>query len=476
MTKRITERPRTLLTMLFVAVIGVAAAIGLILLEQSPTTPAAGDAKALPTSRSAPPAALAGEAATERVPVDVDSTGAATAQPAAAKSGIVRVRVRRDGGLAVPDCGVVLGRRAKGTTDADGQVDLSAPPGDHLVAIDMSRVPVGLSAALQDSTPPHYEVTNGFYPRRVHVVEGVVTEVELRVFTTSSITGMVVDRAGLPMADLHVRAQCRKVGLTGYAVDAKTREDGVFLLDGVLPSVYTIEVHPVAGASALPLRLEVAEATRHLLDPIVVGGDASVTGKVKDQDGAPVVGVPVVAYPRDGASGADEIGFNLANVLATARTDADGNFRLEGLPGATLNVQIHPEGCLVEDGVRLSRPIDVLTVDTRRERQADLGVVTADVSRPFQLRIHIVAEETLTSTIGDAASTVRERVFVVAEAEVGDETRWQPIWWNGTCYPYRCETPSGPICVIVRRQGSADRMLRIEPKPLTTEDIDVVYP
>ena len=393
--------------------------------------------------------------------------------------GRVRVFVHTGDSMPVARAGVILNNGRSATTGDDGWVALDVPPGRYLVCVDREALPKGTTTStLQGMPPPNYEVPAGYYSQVVHATAGQEVEARLRVFVSATITGMVVDEAGVPLSGIHVRAQCRAVGLSGLSVDAKTRVDGLYVLEGILPNVYTIEAHPERGG-VLPVRFEVLEGVAYTLAPLVVGGNGVVTGRVVNQDGQPCAKVPVVAYASEDSVKPGEIGFNLSNAVGRVETSATGVFRLEGLPIGSLRIQVHPEGALVPDGdgSRLVRPPEALTVDLAHEIVAELGDVEVELSRPFRLRLQVDVDENAIRRVNPTLpSAIRERVYIVLESNLRDESKWEKLAKDDGRYLFRCETPSPSLCVIVRISGVPDRVIRFDPKPLDVVDASVSYP
>jgi hypothetical protein len=390
----------------------------------------------------------------------------------------VRVFVHRGGGIPVARAKVILSNGWSAETGSDGWAVVTVTPGRYLVDVDRVALPKGLATTtLQGMPPPHYEVPEGYYGHVVNATAGQDVETRLRVFASATITGMVVDSAGAPLGGIHVRAQCRSIGLSGYSVDATTRVDGLYVLDGLLPNVYTIEAHSERGA--LPVRFEVQEGVAYTLDPLVVGGIGVVSGRVIDQDGTPCARVPVVAYVFEMSVPPGEIGFNLANTVQRVETSETGLFRLGSLPAGCLRVQVHPEGALIPDGeeARLASPPAPVTVDLRQKARVELGDVKVVRSRPFRLRLRVELDESAIRRINPTLpSTIRERVFIVRESELRDESKWEKLSIHDGRYLFRCETPSPPLRVIVRISGVPDRELRLDPKPFGVAEASVSYP
>lgn len=422
------------------------------------------------------PAAGGAETLTTREQVSTETP--ATKQ--LAELGKVRIFVGRQSRLPVADVTVRLNATHTAKTGRDGWAEFTVPPSTYLASIDPESLPKAVvPAALQTQQPPHYEVPDGYFGRVAKVAAGETVKLSLRVFGASRIVGLVTDHTGNPLANMHVRAQCRQAGLSGYAVDATTRADGVYMLEGILPGIFTIEVHTKTGEGVVPVRFEVLEGVSYSLEPLVVGGIGKIRGRVVDQDDQPLKDLPVVAWACEPEEHPGERGFGLSNVVGAATTKADGTFEMKELPAGLLKVQVHPEGTLTGDdeGTRLARVVQPATADLRKATSVDVGQFSAEVSRPFRLGLTVMLDEARIRAIDPTKpSSISVRVYLVPQTEFADPSKWRRLDEEKGRYSFRCETPHVPVNVIVRVMGIPDKVVTILPKPLDVVEMNIDYP
>lgn len=230
-------------------------------------------------------------------------------------------RVLWDGGDPIADVDVSAQRDTSlraavyGTTaraGADGRFELSVPAGKWLLATALG-MPKG----------------------PVNVAPGKAREFDL-VFSRGSEVAVVVrdeSGAGVAMAELWASADAaiaRRVGVTDTRGELRIRLGAERTWLGARKAGYTASAQFMVEAGKEPRRIEL-----HLQR-----AGARVRGFVRGLDGKPVAGAAVIGMRAGGP------GWRVAsdgmpardNVLVTTKTSAQGEFALDGLPGATLRV------------------------------------------------------------------------------------------------------------------------------------------
>jgi len=125
----------------------------------------------------------------------------------------------------------------------------------------------------------------------------------------------VTDSEGQPVANsaVHLDDRNRSVNRRRFAVTGK---DGRAFLAGIATGKYQLEVvHPSFPPAQIGVDLVAGESPRLL---VVLGGSASVEGRLRFANGQPVVGAEV------------SLGYDMASMMyCEAHTDREGRFRLE---------------------------------------------------------------------------------------------------------------------------------------------------
>ncbi|MCC6406925.1 MAG: sigma-70 family RNA polymerase sigma factor [Planctomycetes bacterium] len=190
---------------------------------------------------------------------------------------------------------------------------------------DVAAGSYGVFAGREDS---HGSVSVG-----VTVVDGVAAEpVKLVLPTGLAISGVVVDRSGAPvLAYVSVDSLQPDVTTSG---DTRTSDDGSFRAGGLAAGKYSITVYPLSLWSDDPDVLRHARTVVGGVDAgtsdvrIVVERAMPLRGRVVDAQGAPAVGMNVVAKGGAGIELGDQ-----------AITDPDGRFALWLVEGVRFDLE-----------------------------------------------------------------------------------------------------------------------------------------
>ncbi|MFP2907756.1 carboxypeptidase regulatory-like domain-containing protein [Pyxidicoccus sp. 3LFB2] len=191
--------------------------------------------------------------------------------------------------------------------------------------------------------------------REVELRAGTRTQVELRMEPERTLPGIVVDDAGQPLKDVHIRARppqrdgpvwkqdWRHLGHHGAPLGIKTGPDGRFVLEGLTEPTYDVSAS-VRGYTFAPGRstgglgeqeqglLRVGADTAQVR--LVMARDAHLIGRVVGPEGAPIPRFDVNGYPMEDASGA-------FSVPARDTGSQSLVFRAEGLALRVLQLEPH---------------------------------------------------------------------------------------------------------------------------------------
>ncbi|MEO8846926.1 MAG: sigma-70 family RNA polymerase sigma factor, partial [Kofleriaceae bacterium] len=148
------------------------------------------------------------------------------------------------------------------------------------------------------------------YPVVVAVAGHATRDIKLVILALAQLRGTVV-MAGKPVAGAKVGVDLGLFTASESAWSAVSQDDGTFVLDGLAPGTFALNVFPYTVVS--PKRLVIGHADLSNLT-IEVAAKATVRGKVTRR-GVPVAGSRVQCLPGD----------------AITQTAADGTYVLEGL-------------------------------------------------------------------------------------------------------------------------------------------------
>ncbi|MDR7188904.1 MULTISPECIES: carboxypeptidase-like regulatory domain-containing protein [Microbacterium] len=175
--------------------------------------------------------------------------------------------------------------------------------------------------------------------RTVSVGSGATATADAELTIGATVTGVVTDEAGAPVADVAVWARPVNIGGPNYASGVSTSSDGSFTLTGLTPGDYRVQFMTdnasvnVVGewwndarteAAATVLSLAPGEVATDVSARLAVG--ASITGVLRDGEGAPSADAQVTLYDSEG------------QWLRDGRAGADGSYELRGLEAGTYRV------------------------------------------------------------------------------------------------------------------------------------------
>ena len=172
----------------------------------------------------------------------------------------------------------------------------------------------------------------------VGVVAPPERPVEVELTRAATLAGRVVDGFGVGVPGARVHAEAEGSEGRGRLRPPRSRmaaveEDGSFVLEGVP----TGAVRVIAGAEDFqdpePLRLELAAGERREGIRIELARGGALAGRVTGPDGQPIADATVQAAPGQRAMPGHQ-----------ARTDAEGRYRIGGLPPGLVQVRAeHPD-------------------------------------------------------------------------------------------------------------------------------------
>lgn len=205
----------------------------------------------------------------------------------------------------------------------------------------------------------------------------------IQLLPPATVAGVVVDDTGAPLDQVQVMASVTselKSVQEQVRAEAPTDADGRFEFKGAPPGAWKFEAVDVAKKgsmlqieSAAEFTLTEGESLRDLR--IVIGLGGFLEGTVKDEAGEPVGGASVSVDPLRADSGPGR----------SARTDATGSFRVEGLSAEVWNLGVQVKARGFEDGFReigsiLEGPLDFVL---RKEPELRVLALDGATDRPL---------------------------------------------------------------------------------------------
>lgn len=161
-------------------------------------------------------------------------------------------------------------------------------------------------------------------PGRISVAEGAVhSGIVLRLGPASAVTGRVVDARGEPVPGARVLLHQDRASASWPTRSGATDSSGRFEFAG-LPAGAFLLFATAPGRGAAQHDTIALRAGQRAAVELTLGGAGSVAGAVRDANGVSVEGA------RVGLEGAPRV--------PEARTDANGHYRLEGVPAGSAEV------------------------------------------------------------------------------------------------------------------------------------------
>lgn len=348
------------------------------------------------------------------------------------------------------------GRRlVRATSNGVGGFEFELEPGQYTFGVVPASVPAGYRAPLESVSPRPGEQTR--FERQVRRVEaGEDVAVTLHVFAKSIVWGYVREVDGRPVRGASVRLQyAGRSPLGGRAVvDGETDGEGRFELEQGLPGNHRLTVYPpamegagerVPGPDGLrpcpaPLELTLEHGGVYFAGDIVVGGAGpSVIGRIIDQDGAPLQGVLVKAYPWMEERKDWMPPPYMSGQLAWARTEADGRFELAGLPAGRVRVDLAAAWDRPLEERRVATWWKEYVVDLRGMQAGeihDMGTEFVPEARPYHVKVQFAFEPGVAEAAGVEASKLGALIDVSVRLatpgpELGDLTLEQRFAYYG---------------------------------------------
>lgn len=259
----------------------------------------------------------------------------------------------------------------------------------------------------------------GYAEARLDPIAAPASGLEIVLEAAMMIRGVVRDELGhaIPEAHLHLApasSGSAKEGAgrltVGPARFATSDASGTFAIEGVTTGEWTLRARAQGYQDGEPLQVRAAVGeAREPLSVVLVPG-ASVVGQVLDGDGRPVPEARVSSVAAaEGVVGTSE------SVLRSATTDAEGRYRLDGLPmGAATLAAEHAEH------PRAAKEVDVRPGDNQLDFELEPGWTIAGVVLDMADRpvggARVVARTPGESVAGSAHGTKRSSGTGVAVA------------------------------------------------------------
>lgn len=303
-------------------------------------------------------------------------------------------------GLRVEASSLRSGQRFDGALVlADGTAEISvAGGGRYRVSVDPESVPEGFVASgeFRLGALDQSGVAGAF----VEVEDEQTAPCELTIFKTTFLKGLVTGPEGTPLDGVTVRAQGLAPGMAGLSHDDVTSESGEFEIHGLLPLVYGVNVVDT-GTHADSLD-DVPHSPKQLFDLklgsyegahlALGGGRVTLAGSVVDELGEAFADVSVRAYyVGDEAHGVAmdfERVYDWSDHAFTTRTDAQGKYRVRGVAGVPLRIQVGADEAANGPSRRakfVPEPVEV-ALDSRSHGSVEAGPVELVRSRRFTVK------------------------------------------------------------------------------------------
>jgi hypothetical protein len=248
-------------------------------------------------------------------------------------------------GVVVDDVGVPVAYASVDAHRTDGGEDAASAETDDRGRFTM----VGLSAgawAVNARSEHHLERDD---PQSVKVLEAApAPEVRVTLGRGGAVEGTLVDVSGAPVAGVEVEVSTVDVGRSARAT---TRDDGTFHVEGLADGEHAIlarlendTLRGADGVAALRGSVMTVKGTTARVKLVAERMSGEVHGRVVDGAGAPLEGVLVDAHRVEATEGEESVLVRGPVRAKRATTDADGRFRLAGLPTGVFDVRASRPG------------------------------------------------------------------------------------------------------------------------------------
>ena len=352
-------------------------------------------------------------------------------------------------------------------------------PGTYRLLVVEGSLPEGYTSPFRQNTREQYKayLSPGFFATDVEIHGDEEVKKDIFVHMTASVEGTILGSKGEGIEGASVRLASVTPGLGSLSLDTISDANGNFLVKDVIPGHYRTNVmfgerHPYEGISKPePQKVRVIAGQRTSVVIQLGMGKCWIAGKVLNQDGLPFSDITVLCWyysdPEDVAYG--ERRYTWTDQAGSTKTDADGNFVLEGLYPSMVKVMFEPNGYeptqkLWDENHKLVRWGEQVKVDLHRDQSVQLDPVTLVESRPY------IVEGQLTSD-----DEVKFRKFeVVIYLDTGDPEIVK-VSRSGE-FKWGCETEAPPevVSLFVRNEDGEDvYMIDLTPEPNRIENLEV---
>ncbi len=311
-------------------------------------------------------------------------------------------------------------------TDRQGRFRMHLPFGRYLVRISAP----GFHAVFYGGTPTRSEATEV-------VLDGARQSVEVVVALepVSTLAGRVtVGKTGVAVSEGEAVAERRSPG-GKFRRSGALKPDGSYLIEGLEPGVYLVQILARGYLTALYIggdengRVRVEAGDRIAGIDVEVSEGLAISGRVWDEEGGPVGGVSLVAWPAVGEGRRQQ-----------AQTAADGLYRLSGLTAGSYFVTAGKPGYGRAFYEGVDRP------DEARPVQVTPEVEPTEID--FRLKPVGTIFGRVTARAGDGPVG---GAVVIAEPRAGKERRRALTEADGTYLI--SDLPTGDYLVQARAEG-----------------------
>lgn len=329
--------------------------------------------------------------------------------------------------------------RRETTTDQSGRFhfrDLSL--GLHRLFVVPESLADGFLPPWRQSQARAYDgVASGIGGTSFSLKAGSKREVDLRVFSSAQVTGVVTGPASEAVEGALVTLWSRN----GVQMTARSNREGNIRFEGAYPGDYIVHVEApagrldYAGLSPLPFEFELNAGENRELPALEFGeGGSQLVGRVVDEEG---IGIPgLVVQARSDSS-------EVSSWTWRSATDSEGRYRIGRLPAVRVRLELQADETYRESSaeprvVECTGADEVLAIDDWQ----------VDLLRPFEVQCKVEVDAAWAKRVDLAEYSLELRE---ANAPSSLESGVARHWIDPARAEFRwsCPTPSAPVTLAV---------------------------
>ena len=366
----------------------------------------------------------------------------------------IEVGLRQDGQLV-----------QRGRTRMDGSIELFPEPGIYRLGLQTQALPMGLLPPATFSSLPSEEILEALGPAFEHGGEASEA-ITIELTRAARLAGRLTSASGEALPERVVRLCALGADRARGQLQARSDAFGEYEFSGLYAGLYELVLAPAMPEECAAVRqVELASGARRRLDLRQEERGGDIRGRLLLADGRPCESYSI----RASARAPNSLDPGAGHTLASAITDARGEFRLRGLPDRWLALHSSraPVRASAFEGGRDAQALHLLDVfpDPRVEVTLDLGELSLPAPGGYGVEGRLQLDPARSARARDY------RLELLAGPE-GRDGRLQLVIEADGSFAYSLEQVPSALALRVSLAGRVLAQRDLQPEPGRQERID----